>query len=132
MNPGKLKKFVLMPFFWLLNMCFSIPVALAVDTSSFNVNTYLSAPGQEHQPTSISQYLLRLVNFLTLLIGSFAFLAIVVGGIMLMTSAGNTTQETKGKDILKYAITGLVIAMAAYFITAFVQSIFYDYGTASK
>jgi hypothetical protein len=63
------------------------------------------------------------------MIGSVAFLAIIVGGFMLVTSAGKEAQVTKGKDIVKYAIIGLVIAMSAYFITSFVQSIFYEYGT---
>lgn len=132
MTPGIIKKIILPPAFWLVNMCFAIPIALASDMSSFSVNTYLKTSGQEKQPTEIGQYILRLVNFLTLTIGSFAFLAIVIGGIMLLTSAGKEQQVTKGKDIIKYAITGLVVALASYFITAFVQSIFYEYGAAAK
>ena len=136
MTPGKIKKLILLPVFWLVNLCFAIPMALAegtapASTGSFNVNVYLTTKGQEKSPTDIGQYILRLVNFLTLMIGSFAFLAIVIGGIMLLTSAGKEQQVTKGKDIIKYAITGLVVALASYFITAFVQSIFYEYGAAT-
>jgi hypothetical protein len=61
-----------------------------------------------------------------LVIGSLAFLAIVIGGMMFLTSGGKEQQITKGKEIIKFAIIGLVIAFSAYFITSSVQSIFYE------
>jgi hypothetical protein len=106
-----------------------------VSTTSFNVNRYLSAPGQNlsnvigEGKNPVGSYLIRLINFLSLMIGSVAFLAIIVGGIVLLTSAGNQNMTTKGKDMIKYAIIGLVVALCAYLITAAVQSIFYEYGT---
>ena len=106
-------------------------------TESFNVKKYLSSgeegEGKEKQEQSylnsknpIASFIVQIVNFLMLTIGSFSFLAVIVGGITLLTSHGNDTQVTKGKDILKYAITGLVVSLSAYFITSFVQNIFYE------
>ncbi len=112
----------------LANLGVAASTALAQNTDSFNVKKYLTTTGQENQPLDIASYLVRFINFLSALIGGVAFLAIVIGGIILLTSAGQENQLTKGKDIIKYALIGLVVALASYFITAFVQSIFYEYG----
>ncbi|HLG25393.1 MAG TPA: hypothetical protein VI588_01185 [Candidatus Gracilibacteria bacterium] len=99
-------------------------------TESVNLGNVLKAPGQNLEgKTNIGLYITRLVNFLSLVIGSFAFLAIVIGGIILLTSGGREAQLTRGKDIIKFAIIGVVVALSAYWITAFVQSIFFEYGT---
>jgi hypothetical protein len=97
-------------------------------TTSINVGKYLVATEQgQSQPVSIGAYIVRLINLLSMAIGSFALLSIIIGGMLLLTSAGGDAQLTKGKDIIKFSIIGLAIAMVAYFITAFVQSIFYEY-----
>jgi hypothetical protein len=106
-------------------------------TSSFSVKN-LTVTGQNIDTIigegkhPIAAYIIRTINFLSLTIGSLALLAIIVGGIMLLTSGGKESQTTKGKDIIKDAIIGLVVAFCAYFITAYVQSVFYEYGTASS
>ena len=96
--------------------------------AKLNVGKYLVAKdlGQQ-KPVSIGQYIVRLINLLSLVIGSFSFTAIVIGGVILVISAGSEGTLQKGKDIIKYAIIGLVIGLAAYYITSFVQSIFYEY-----
>ncbi len=102
--------------------------------TEINLSKYLRAEGQTYtvggseQKITIGSYIVRLVNFLSLVIGSFAFLAIVIGGIVFVASAGNETSLQKGKDIIKYSVIGLVVALTAYFITGFVQSIFFEYG----
>lgn len=96
---------------------------------SLDVGFYLKAEGQ-NQSSNIAAFIIRFVNFLAGIIGSFAFLAIVVGGVIMVTSGGQEGAVTKGKDIIKYAIIGLIVAVSAYFITTFVQSIFFEYGTS--
>lgn len=98
----------------------------SVSLNSFNVKKYLIAPGQNSDHLSIGQTIVTIINYLSLLLGSFAFLALVVGGIILVTSAGREHSTTRGKDIIKYAIMGLIITLGAYFITEYVRSIFYD------
>lgn len=98
--------------------------------STLNVGDYLTLKDkQKNQPTNIADFIVRAINFLASIIGSFAFVAIVIGGLIMVTSAGAEAGLQKGKDIIKYAIIGLIIAMAAYFITTFVQSIFFEYGS---
>lgn len=99
-------------------------------SESFNVSAFLTAKGQEQKyfqsKNPIASFIIQIVNFLVLTIGSVCFVALVVGGFILMTSHGNENSLTKGKDIIKYALIGLVIVLTSYFITAFVQSLFYE------
>ena len=127
---------------FLLNISLNSPVALAgpagsgsgapaeksipTTPDSFNLHSYLVVKDQHIAP--ITSYVVRFINFLALTIGSFAFLVIVIGGFTMLTSGGADEAVTKGKDMIKYALIGLVIAFSAYFITAFVQSIFFEYG----
>ena len=100
------------------------------DSSSFNVTTFLSAPGQEQKYLTsnapIASFIVQIVNFLVLTVGSLCFLVLVVGGFTLLASHGAEAMVTKGKDMIKFALIGLVIVLTAYFITAFVQSLFYE------
>lgn len=96
---------------------------------SLNVREYLTTTGQENQPFNIASLIVRVISFLSLSIGSFAFLAIVIGGIFMVTAGGRENQIQRGKDIIKYAVIGLIVAFSAYFITTFVQSVFFEYGT---
>ncbi len=107
----------------------TIPTSFSVKNLTTTGQNIENVIGPDKNP--VCTYLIRLINVLSLMIGSVAFLAIVVGGFMLLTSAGKETQVTKGKDIIRFAIIGLVIGFSAYFITSYVQSIFYDYGTSA-
>lgn len=110
-----------------LNILGAYGTALAAsDSANFSVGTYLTTEKQAAFE-SVPAYIVRFINLLSMVIGSFAFLAIVIGGFMMLTSGGREGSITKGKDIIKYAILGLVVALAAFFITSFVQSIFYEY-----
>lgn len=106
-------------------------IASAQTPTSIDVGTILRTEGQQGQPQDIGTFLVWAVNVLALTIGSFAFLAIVIGGIVLLTSAGDDSSLQKGKDIIKYAIIGLVVALAAFFIVAFVQSVFFEFEGAN-
>lgn len=127
-----LKKHIITLSYYIGILC-SIEVVKAQDSGatspptmdSFNVTEYLTAPNQV-LPTNIAAVIVRFINQLSLVIGSFALLTIIVGGISLLTSAGREQALSRGKDMIKFSVIGLVIAFGAYFITAFVQSIFYD------
>lgn len=52
--------------------------------------------------------------------GSLALLAFVVGGIMLLTSAGNPQMVEKGKAAITAAVIGLVIIFTSWLVVKFV------------
>lgn len=70
--------------------------------------------------TSVSKIIKNVVNVLLYLLGAAAVIVIVIAGIMYVSSGGETTSVTKAKNMLLYAVVGLVIALLAYAIVNFV------------
>ncbi|MBD3270287.1 hypothetical protein GF376_02065 [Candidatus Peregrinibacteria bacterium] len=115
-----------------------------IELEKFNVTNYLSVKNLEEEGTvgdqeqeyitacrdgecnPVASFLLQIVNFLALTIGSVAFITTIIGGFMIMTSSGNETQMNRGKEILTYAVIGLVISLTSFFIVAFVQSLVFE------
>jgi formate hydrogenlyase subunit 3/multisubunit Na+/H+ antiporter MnhD subunit len=58
----------------------------------------------------------NIVNFGIKLVSSLAVLAIVIGGILILTARGSVNQATIGKKLIHYAIIGVVIALASWTI----------------
>lgn len=58
----------------------------------------------------------NLVKAIFSIVGSLALLMVVYGGVLWITSRGETKQVQKGKDILTWCFLGLVIMASAYVI----------------
>lgn len=69
--------------------------------------------------------IMRAINVLLLLIGTFAFLVIFYSGVLLVTANGDEGKLEKGKNMIIPSIMGLVFAFLSYYIAVFVQSFFY-------
>jgi hypothetical protein len=121
----------------------SLVMAGETDTTgmrSFNVGTYLSfgkdqkamgVEGQQNQSylksgNPLASFILEIVNFIALTVGSVCFVSIVYAGFLMLTSAGNANQVNKGKDIITHAVIGLILTLSAYYLVAFVQSILFE------
>lgn len=97
----------------------------------FNVSKNLKVDGQEKKyfkPGStyppIIAFIITVLEFATQIIGSLAVLIMIIGGFMFMTAQGDQTQIDKAKDVIKYAIIGLVVTFLSYIIVIFLQSLF--------
>jgi len=102
----------------------------SITPESINLSEYLLTDEQKDNQgnplaSSIGEYIVRVINFLSMTIGSFAILAVIIGGVFLLTAGGREESVTRGKDIIKYAIMGILFAVSAYFIVALVQNIIY-------
>lgn len=73
--------------------------------------------------TSPSQIIVRLINIALFLVGILAVLFIIVGGFLMVTSAGNETRLRQGKQTLIWAVAGLILSLLSFSIVAIVQSI---------
>lgn len=63
------------------------------------------------------QMLVNIYNFIALYIATpLAVIALTVGGIRMMISAGNPGEFAKGKEIVIWSIIGLFLAFASYAI----------------
>lgn len=95
-------------------------------SGSTSISDNIKKYAEEHTDGNIaSAIILRAINVLLLLIGTFAFLVIFYSGILLVTANGDEGKLEKGKTMIVPAILGLVVAFLAYYITVFVQSFFY-------
>lgn len=79
----------------------------------------------DNNTSIVGAIILRAINLLSLLVGTFTFVTILIGGLMMITANGDENKIDRSKGILVQSILGAVLAFAAYFITAFVQSFFY-------
>lgn len=78
-----------------------------------NSNTGASADSWVSSSLTLQQIAMNVLNLLLSVIGIIAMIAMVVGGIMYLTAAGNEKMVDKGKDIFKYSIIGIVVALSA-------------------
>ena len=88
--------------------------------------TYLDDPEKEIDGQGgIVYFITELIELLTRVIASFALLFIIIGGIVMMVSHGNSQMQTRGKQILLYSVIGLVVAFTSLLLVTFVQSLFF-------
>jgi len=75
-------------------------------------------PGQK--PCTLADFFVLLGNIYNFIVNMIAAplatIALLIGGIMMLTSGGNPTQFGKGKQILIYAIIGLCLAFGSMLI----------------
>ncbi len=62
----------------------------------------------------------RIINSVLGIVGSIALLFFVYGGLIWMTSAGNSDKVKKGRDTLVWAAVGLIVIFSAYGLTRYV------------
>lgn len=60
------------------------------------------------------------LNMVYFLAGAIAVIMIIVAGIMYVTSSGDSGRVTKAKNMLTYAIVGLIVVIIAFAITYWV------------
>lgn len=104
------------------------------DPAKLNVKKWLKVDDQKtydipecgDKVSYIGCLIVRLINYLVSLIGIVSFGIIILGGLTLVTAGGDDTRITKGKDMILYAIIGIVVALSSYIITIFVQGLFYN------
>lgn len=62
----------------------------------------------------------KIINSVLGVVGSLALVMFIYGGFIWMTSSGSSEQVKKGRDILMWAVIGLVIIFSAYGLVRFV------------
>lgn len=77
--------------------------------------------GQVNIPTITADTVIHnALNITYFLAGAIAVIVIIIGGITFATSAGNSAGVTRAKNMILYAVIGLVIVLGAFIITNFV------------
>ena len=65
-------------------------------------------------------YIAKLINTFIYIAGAVSFIALLIGSIRYLTSTGDAARIQQAKDVVFYAIVGLVTALLARAIVAFV------------
>lgn len=71
--------------------------------------------------TDFKGFLVRITNWLLSLVGFFAMLALVYGGIHMITAFGDDKRVSDGKKIIFWAIVGLLVVGISYAIVTTVS-----------
>ena len=72
------------------------------------------------EETSLENRAIGITNAIIAILGILATIIIIYGGFQYMTSAGDSSKTKKAKDIILYAVIGLVICALAAAIVNFV------------
>lgn len=99
---------------------FSVTENLTLDDEEQAKKYFDKSSGQ----SPIVSFVTTIIDFAITIMGAIAVILFIVAGFMFMTANGNQTKLDEAKDIIKYAATGLIVALLSYVITIFVQSIF--------
>lgn len=90
--------------------------ATAEQTGHKNLSLF-SSPDQ--LPGTVGMIIGAVLSFL----GVIFLILMIYGGYQWMTAAGDEQKVTKAKDLIRNAIIGLIVVLAAYAITAFMGEI---------
>lgn len=74
--------------------------------------------------TSVSSIVTAILNFVWPIAAGIAVILFIYGGILLMTSTGDPTKVASARNVILYAVIGLVVALLAFSFPAIWASIF--------
>lgn len=73
---------------------------------------------------TLTQIAMKILNFLLGTMGILALVMMVIGASMYLTSAGDDDRIKKGKDIFKYSLLGVVLAMSSMVLVTQIAKFF--------
>ncbi|MBD3331062.1 hypothetical protein GF354_06100 [Candidatus Peregrinibacteria bacterium] len=109
------------------------PLYEGLTEETFDVSEFLRLEDEEEQAVGyfkdsnnapLFSAVFTTINFAIKIMGSIAVILLIVSGFIMMISQGNEQQLDQAKDILKYALIGIAIALLSYVIIITVQSFF--------
>lgn len=104
-----------------------VGLALALAAPAFLKEIYnvLGASGGPDDTTkSLSTIIIDTIGVLSGFVGALSVLMLVVGGLMYMTSAGDSTRVDTARKIIQYSIIGLIVSLLALIIVTQVIGVF--------
>lgn len=84
-------------------------LAQTIDASDNNIPTLTG-----------NQVITNTLNIAYTLAGTIAVIVVIIGAIMYIVSSGNASSVTKAKNMIFFALIGIVVISSAYVITNFV------------
>ncbi|SRR5581483_2135156 len=97
------------------NLCNGTDLQLPSDASTSQPCDNSSASS-----STFEQFLTKVVNVFTIVVGVIAVIMIIVGGARYITSGGDTSRVGQAKTTIIYALIGLVVVALAQLLVHFV------------
>lgn len=106
-----------------------IGLAVVVAAPSFLKEVYTivggkDTPAQLQNALSLTQIAMKTLEFLLGIVGIIAVIMLLIGGIAYMTAGGDTKRAETGRDIVKNALIGIAIVMAALILVKQIVAFF--------
>ena len=90
------------------------------EQSGLNATADAAGYTEENQKTTLEQRVSRVINAVLIMLGILFLGLVIFAGITWMTAFGNDEKVAKATELLKEAIVGLVVVIAAYAISWFI------------
>jgi Type IV secretion system pilin len=117
----KLSAFILSLFLLFIIAPNALAVGVGTNNSCPDNQVCLNDPLGFGNDTDAPQKVIgKVIQMVLGVIGSLALLMVVYGGVVWMTAAGSQEKVKKGRDILIWAIVGLVVIFSSYAVVNFV------------
>jgi hypothetical protein len=77
--------------------------------------------GAPDSTTSIGGGITNAVKLLMSIVGSLAIIFLIIGGIQLSLSSGDSKRVQQARETILYSVVGVIVAISAYAITEFIS-----------
>lgn len=114
-------------------------MVIAIGLVAFaSIPAYAIPVSEEDRPTNIEEIapstnvreLARLiVNFFLFFLGLVATIMVIYGGVLYVTAAGNDEQAGKAKNVILYAVAGIIVILLSF---ALVNTVILGAGTGEE
>lgn len=104
---------------WTLALCtVMVPVVTPVTVTAQGYDYMSADPGGLARDTDFANLLMRVVKWILGFTAALAILMIIFGGIMYIVSSGDSGRIDTAKNIILYAVMGLIVILLSYAIVA--------------
>lgn len=111
---------IIVPAFFIIGLLMVPQTVNAVDICAGNGANSTYCQNRSEGETKVKSVMKSVVNVLLMTVGVISIIMIVVGGIMFALSSGDASKVTKARNMVIYAVVGLVVALFASAIINFV------------
>jgi len=115
-------KFIISIFFIFIIVLLNTNITIAQTSGASGSESGLVKCGVSRDCTICDIFILvrDIFNFALGLLAALAVLSIVIGGLYVVTSAGNSGRVSEGYAIISNAVIGLLLVMASFLLFSFV------------
>lgn len=111
---------IIVPTFFIIGLLMVPQTVNAVDICAGNGANSTYCQNKSEGETKVKSVMKSVVDVLLMTVGVISIVMIVVGGIMFALSSGDASKVTKARNMVIYAVVGLVVALFASAIINFV------------